>query len=173
MVKDNIKGTFDDPFEGIEIQDLVRSEHFLFKFSNLFQRQLILKEESEHYEIFSQNERDELLFLIFKALVLGGSLCQYENQLTPYLDVTRIFYKTLVRFKKKLKKNFMRFFFVNSAKKDAASNSVFIEGYAYEIEEIGKNRVKEKDHPQNFVYVTVSPGGRTVHVLANRWEKYW
>ena len=49
---------------------------------------------------------------------------------------------------------------------------MFIESYAYEIEEIGKNKVKEAGHPQNFVYVTVSPGGRTVHVLTNRWEKY-
>jgi len=59
-----------------------------------------------------------------------------------------------------------------SAKKDAASNSVFIESSAFEIEEIGKMKVKS-DHPQNFVYVIISPGGRTVHILENRWEKYW
>lgn len=73
-------------------------------------RQLILREESEHYDLFSQNERDELLFRIFKALVLGGSLCQFESQLPPYLEATKIFYKSLVKFKIEKNVVFLIFF---------------------------------------------------------------
>ena len=32
VVKDNIKGTFDDPFEGIEIQDLLRLYNYFILF---------------------------------------------------------------------------------------------------------------------------------------------
>lgn len=61
VVEDSIKRTFGDQFEEIEVVDLIR--------------EAILKEESEHYDVFDANERQELLFRVFKLLELGGSMC--------------------------------------------------------------------------------------------------
>ena len=61
-------------------------------------RELILKEESENYSIFDEMTRQEFLFKLFTHFVLGGSMCQYEDKFSPYLDMTKMFYKTIVRY---------------------------------------------------------------------------
>lgn len=37
----------------------------------------------------------------------------------------------------------------------------------------GGKSFKKGSHPQQVLYVVVSPSLRTVHVLANDWKKYW
>ncbi|XP_014209076.1 uncharacterized protein C11orf70 homolog [Copidosoma floridanum] len=64
-------------------------------------RAMILDEDNERYSLYGPEERDEFIFRLFEMLVLGGSLCQYEDELQPYLDVTRKIYKDLVRVEKK------------------------------------------------------------------------
>lgn len=54
-------------------------------------------EDSEKYEVFSLLEREEFLFCLFKHLCLGGSLCQYEDMIKPYLETAKLLYKDLVR----------------------------------------------------------------------------
>lgn len=58
---------------------------------------MLLDEESEEYNLYSKEERNEFMFQIFQILVLGGILCQYEDTLEPYLDVTKNIYKDLIR----------------------------------------------------------------------------
>ncbi|XP_006044857.2 cilia- and flagella-associated protein 300 isoform X1 [Bubalus bubalis] len=60
-------------------------------------RKVLLVEDSEKYEVFSQPEREEFLFCLFKHLCLGGALCQYEDVINPYLETTKLIYKDLVR----------------------------------------------------------------------------
>ncbi|KAM5224191.1 cilia- and flagella-associated protein 300 isoform 2-T2 [Hipposideros larvatus] len=63
-------------------------------------RKVLLVEDSEKYEIFSQPDREEFLFRLFKHLCLGGALCQYEDVLNPYLETTKVLYKDLVSVRK-------------------------------------------------------------------------
>lgn len=58
---------------------------------------MLLDEESEEYSLYSEDERKEFIFRIFQMLVLGGILCQFEDTLEPYLDITKKIYKDLVR----------------------------------------------------------------------------
>lgn len=58
---------------------------------------MLLDEDSEEYGLYTENERKEFVFRILQMLVLGGVLCQFEDTLQPYLDVTRSIYKDLVR----------------------------------------------------------------------------
>jgi len=58
---------------------------------------MLLDEESEEYNLYSEDERNEFVFRIFQMLVLGGTLCQFEDILQPYLDVTKSIYKDLIR----------------------------------------------------------------------------
>ncbi|OWK17864.1 hypothetical protein Celaphus_00008849, partial [Cervus elaphus hippelaphus] len=58
-------------------------------------RKVLLVEDSEKYEVFSQPDREEFLFCLFKHLCLGGALCQYEDVISPYLETTKLIYKDL------------------------------------------------------------------------------
>jgi hypothetical protein len=61
----------------------------------------MLVEDSEAYSVFSQDQRDEFLFHIFKRIVVGGSLYQYENTIELYLEMTKTFYKDIVSARKR------------------------------------------------------------------------
>lgn len=63
---------------------------------SLFHKVLLL-EDSDHYDIFSESDRKEFLFCLFKHLCIGGALCQFEDELGPYLETTKALYKDLVR----------------------------------------------------------------------------
>ena len=120
-------------------------------------KQALLVEESEAYSVFNQEQRDEFLFHIFKRIVVGGSLCQYENTIEPYLEMTKNFYKDIV-----------------SAAKDPESNKIYIRSVPVEILTIEKsNLYKKKNHPQNFFYVIIDPYQRYVHLWYHNWVPFW
>ena len=53
-------------------------------------------EDSDDYDLYNDGERDEFLFRLFKHLSLGGSICQFEDEVTPYLNMTKQLYKDLI-----------------------------------------------------------------------------
>ena len=61
---------------------------------------MLIDEECDEYNLYKGSEREELIFAIFQMLVLGGSLCQYEDVIQPYLDITKTIYKDLIRYEK-------------------------------------------------------------------------
>ncbi|XP_025070472.1 uncharacterized protein C11orf70 homolog [Alligator sinensis] len=63
-------------------------------------RKVLLLEDSDHFDLFSQSEREEFLFRLFKHLCLGGTHCQFEDVLDPYLETTKALYKDLVSVQK-------------------------------------------------------------------------
>ena len=60
--------------------------------------QCLLLEDSDNYDIFSEADRQEFLFVLFKHLCLGGAVCQYEDDIKPYMETTKLIYKDLVRY---------------------------------------------------------------------------
>jgi hypothetical protein len=64
-------------------------------------RECLLIEDSEHYCLFNESQRKELLLKIFQLLVIGGSFNQYEDLIQPYLDWTKRIYKSLVSVRKR------------------------------------------------------------------------
>uniref|UniRef100_A0A8C5QD62 Cilia- and flagella-associated protein 300 n=1 Tax=Leptobrachium leishanense TaxID=445787 RepID=A0A8C5QD62_9ANUR len=63
-------------------------------------RKVLLQEAFDKYDIFSPSDREEFLFLLFKHLCLGGSLCQFEDTIDPYVETTKSIYKDLLSVKK-------------------------------------------------------------------------
>lgn len=138
-----IKKDFDDYEEDIQISDKLK--------------QALLKDESEYYCAFSDEIRKEFLFHIFKRIVVGGSLCQYEDLIYEYLNMTKAFYKDLV-----------------NASKDSESKEIIIRSVCVEILDIEKQNIyKIKNHPQNFFYVIVDPYQRCVHLWYHKWMPFW
>ncbi|XP_075402613.1 cilia- and flagella-associated protein 300 isoform X1 [Tenrec ecaudatus] len=114
-------------------------------------RKVLLMEDSEKYEVFSQPEREEFLFCLFKHFCLGGTLCQYEDVLNPYLETTKLIYKDLVSVRKN-----------PQTKKIQITSSVF-KVTAYDS--AGMCYPSTKNHEQTFSYFIVDPIKRHVHVL--------
>ena len=114
-------------------------------------------EDSEPYCAFDEGIRREFLFHIFKRIVIGGSLCQYEDTVFEYLNMTKSFYKDLV-----------------SASKDPNSKEIYVRSTVIQVFEIEKQNIfKTKNHPQNFFYVIIDPYQRCVHLWYHKWVSFW
>ena len=80
---------------------------------------------------------------------------QYEDLITPYLDWTRALYKGLV-----------------NVRKNAETNDIFVETNVYRVKKI--DGCYEKSYnPQEVLYVIVNSNTRIVHVIYNKWVKFW
>jgi hypothetical protein len=78
-----IRKCFDEYYEDIQISDELRK--------------MLLIEDSDNYDMYTDKERNEFLFRLFKHLCLGAYCCQFEDEIKPYIDVARSIYKDLVR----------------------------------------------------------------------------
>lgn len=59
-------------------------------------RNMLLIEDSDKYTLYLENERDEFLFRMFRHLCIGGSLNQYEDNIEPYILMSKAVYKDLL-----------------------------------------------------------------------------
>ncbi|KAK3739647.1 hypothetical protein RRG08_010147, partial [Elysia crispata] len=96
---------FDKLFEGEIARESGEIKKCFDEFMNEFTisdnlRQMLLNEDSDVYCEFSEREREEFLFRVFSHLCLGGRLCQFEDNVNPYLEVTKAVYKDLISVQK-------------------------------------------------------------------------
>ena len=120
--------------------------------------------DENHETLFSEAERAEFLFRVFTHLALGGSMCQYEDTLSPYEDVAKAVYKSLVR-----------------AKKDGDTAAVATDVYsATAVVVAGATRERDclslfpvSNHRQNFCYLCVDPWRRHVTVWYHAHVPHW
>ena len=129
-----IKKTYQDPVNGVEIVDRLR--------------EALIMQESELYEIYSSEERQELLFVLLKLVVIGGNLNQYEDYLTPYREVVKELYKQVV-----------------SVRKDPSTSQMFADTHAYAVQAVDGETVHINDSDQNLHLVLVHPFTKTVIVM--------
>ena len=63
-------------------------------------RQVMIFEEYDDPDAWDVIHQDkyqlEFIFKLFQHISLGGSMCQYENNIKVYLDVIKVLYKDLV-----------------------------------------------------------------------------
>jgi len=115
---------------------------------------VMLLDDSDHYDIFSEEERSELLFKLFQHLTLGGPLNQYEDDIGPYFDTVKAFYKGLI-----------------SVGKDPKTSKVHVSSVACKLNggEGMFDFFPVPYHPQNFCYLVVNPTKREATVLYHAW----
>lgn len=120
-------------------------------------RESFLMEESESYEIWSSEDRNEFLFRILMHLSLGGGVCQYEDFISPYLEMTKSLYKDLL-----------------TVEKDPATSELKIVSRVYQLfNNSSLSLHSDEDHIQNFFYLIIDPRNRHVKVWQNRWRSFW
>ncbi|XP_021385077.1 cilia- and flagella-associated protein 300 [Lonchura striata] len=114
-------------------------------------RKVLLLEDSDHYDLFTQLDREEFLFCLFKHFCIGGTLCQFEDVVDPYLETTKAFYKDLVSVQK------------NPETKEIHIISTVFRVSAYDVN--GLCYPSNKSHQQTFAYLIVDPCKRHVNIL--------
>ncbi|KAI8811724.1 hypothetical protein BJ742DRAFT_736277 [Cladochytrium replicatum] len=102
--------------------------------------------------VFSAEDRKEFIFNVFKAIVLGGGVCQFDETVGDYLAVTKMIYKDLV-----------------SVTRDRVSNAMAVANYVYRVEGLIDTNNRDIElfpvcHPQNFFFLSIDPVKRVVSV---------
>jgi len=138
----HIKGRIEEDFEGVPILNLVR--------------EVILMDESELYDAFTEKERKEFLFRIFSHLIFGGASNQYEDHVEEYFKVTKEVYKDLL-----------------SVKKNDAGDVEVLSTVA-SVVSLGEGGVLfTKESPLNFFYVIHDPLTRHVRCWYFGFRPIW
>ncbi|KAI9141107.1 hypothetical protein BKA69DRAFT_427363 [Paraphysoderma sedebokerense] len=121
-------------------------------------RKTILDPCFDSYELFDDEERNEFIFHIFKRLVLGGTICQFEDEWTEYLETTKLIYKDLVR-----------------VQKERITSNLMIASHVYQIKNLESSVAPlfPMEHTQNFMYVSIDPVRRNVSVWYHASPSYY
>ncbi|OWF56688.1 uncharacterized protein C11orf70 homolog [Mizuhopecten yessoensis] len=150
-------------FDRLTDNDIVRENGAIRKcFDEFYQdftisdelRKLLLIDDSDNYCIYSDGEREEFLFCLFTHFCLGGKICQYEDNIDPYLEVTKQVYKELISVQKNSETKDLSI--ISSVFKVTASN----DGHMY--------YPADKPHNQTFSYLIVDPFKRHVTALYHK-----
>ncbi|KAJ3043621.1 hypothetical protein HK097_001707 [Rhizophlyctis rosea] len=131
--------------------------HDSFLISDQLRKCLLMPEEPS-YEAFSPTDRQEFIFHVFKALCLGGRLCQFEDFVEPYLECTKLIYKDLV-----------------SVTKNPTTGKLQVASQVYKIKNAttSVSPLFPIEHPQNFMYVSIDPVRRYVNVWYHASDTYY
>ncbi|XP_073790598.1 cilia- and flagella-associated protein 300 isoform X1 [Danio rerio] len=112
---------------------------------------LLLEADSEYHHIISPSDRQEFLFRLFKHMVLGGELCQYEDVIDPYIETVKIMYKDLV-----------------SVQKDTDTKEINVVTTVLKVsayDHSGLCYPSATENKQTFAYLCIDPCKRHVYVL--------
>ncbi|KAJ3391260.1 hypothetical protein HDU92_009120 [Lobulomyces angularis] len=126
-------------------------------------RKCLAMEASEVYPIFTQEERKEFIFHVFKSLCLGGKICQYEDNISSYLEATKLVYKDLI-----------------SVRKNAKTGDLEVSSHVFKIygfNQVSKSPLFPMDHPQNFCYLSIKgvdgKGAKVVDVFYHASDTFY
>eukprot|EP00470_Lotharella_oceanica_P015386 CAMPEP_0170187522 /NCGR_PEP_ID=MMETSP0040_2-20121228/41935_1 /TAXON_ID=641309 /ORGANISM="Lotharella oceanica, Strain CCMP622" /LENGTH=376 /DNA_ID=CAMNT_0010434579 /DNA_START=17 /DNA_END=1144 /DNA_ORIENTATION=+ len=120
-----IRGCFEDIIDDVSCNSLLR--------------QALLNEDHEQYDIFDDDERKELIFRLFRHMVIGGgTMCQYEDYLKPYLDTCKLLYKDLI-----------------SVCRNSSTGQVDVKTHAYQINEVDGITLFPLEHGLNTCFVCI------------------
>ena len=116
-------------------------------------RKLLLCEDEEEWDVFSAEERKELIFHVLKILAVGGGMNQYDDSIEPYLKLTKSVYKDLVT--------------VNKSSGGASQ----VASHTYDVSEVagGSASLFPRPGPHNFCLVSVDPVARHAKVWYAAW----
>ena len=71
-----IRKCYDNVIEGVTVSDLLHD--------------MLLNPDSDNLEVYSDEEKQEFLYDLFKSVVTGGSMCQFEDSWDPYLTAVKV-----------------------------------------------------------------------------------
>jgi len=137
-----IRKCMEEEYDGVTAGDLVR--------------EMLVNEDSENYYLYDDDERDELIFHIFKRLAIGGSMCQWEDKIQPYEKLAKGVYRNLLTVHKSK----------STGKVECSTIAVQVKGA-----DGFKLFPKESDH--SFCYVAIDGLKRSVTLWYHAFVPFW
>ena len=139
----HIRGCFEEVYDGVNVQDMLRD--------------MLVNEESENADLFSEKEKKELIYVLFKTLVVGGSMCQPDTRTERYMEMTKCLYRDLL-----------------TVYKAPTSGAVTVSGKVYQVRAVdGLDLHRNPDKPFNTFLVMVEPMRKEISVFKNDHVPYW
>jgi hypothetical protein len=116
--------------------------------------------DGEFSYLYDDDERSELLFELMRLLAVGGSMCQWEDYWTLYMDATKNLYKDLVR-----------------VQRNAHTGALQVSSLAFALESIQTSDASDKLFPtrnsHNRCLVVVDPASRSLTLLYAPFVPFW
>ena len=124
--------------------------------SNKLRLALLWEDDENYEEVHQEKYQNEFIFNLFQFLILGGSMNQYDDDVTEYLTETKNLYKDLV-----------------TVAKDQETGDVKTQCFVFKINGITSDngpKIEFDNHPQDFFYVIVDPLHWHVTCFTNKWS---
>eukprot|EP00753_Platysulcus_tardus_P017839 PLAT6576.2.p1 GENE.PLAT6576.2~~PLAT6576.2.p1 ORF type:complete len:269 (-),score=113.58 PLAT6576.2:84-857(-) len=140
---DRISRCLDDRVEGVTVSDALRD-------------MLVRGEESEWAGAFSEDDEKEVIYQLFKRLAIGGSMCQFEDCLQPYLTAVKGLYRDLM-----------------TVRKDVGGKSIRIHSWATKVEALEGCSLWDRESPHSLAMVVVDPLVKQATLLRIPFVAFW
>lgn len=149
---------------------------------------------SDFAGLFSEDDKQEFLYQLFRWLVLGGAMSQYEDKAAPYMEASKAFMKELLTVVKDEDKGGLRVassvFAVTELNLQPAKEeeegaaggaagggaSSAAAAAAMRKKALGQSQLLKlfpHDSPCNVCWVAIDPLKRTCSVLKAAWKPFW
>ena len=158
-----IRGCYEESYAGILVRKLkypsligIKLKYYCAKVADKL-KEMLLNSDSENANLFSESDQMELIFQIFKLLVIGGPLNQNDANITRYFEITKKVYKDL-----------LSVFKSSDTQEIKVANSVFRIVSFEGVELHGSS-----EHCANLMIVNVDPVKKTVLLLKNTFVSFW
>lgn len=130
-----IRGCYEETFDGITAGNKLQ--------------EMLLNPDSENSSVFSESDRNELIFRIFRTLAIGGGMCQPDTTTTRYLEMTQALYKDLL-----------------TVYRDSKTNEIVVAGKAFIMRQVqGLELFPHPDSPINQIILLVDPAKKQIVVF--------
>lgn len=139
----SINRMFEEDFDDVTVSDHLR--------------EMLVNEDSEHAYVYADEEKEEFLFHLLKLLAVGGTMMQYEDDVSPYLDCAKGIYKDFL-----------------TVYRNSGSGRVAIANHVYRVHSVGDHISlfpTQSDH--NMCLLSVDPIKKLVIVLYSARVPYW
>jgi cilia- and flagella-associated protein 300 len=139
----NIRGCFEETFDGIPVGDKVR--------------EMLVNEDSENACLFGEDDRKQLIYALFKIFAVGGSMCQADTSIERYLNMTKSFYREILTIYKDSKSGDVKIAGRVYCIKEVAGLDLFT----------------HPDNIHNALFVYVDPLKKQLVVVKKNFAPYW
>ena len=138
----HIRGTFNEEYDGIQVDDMLRD--------------MFVNPDSDNVDMYSDEEKSQLLYTLLKLFVVGGCMCQPETDIARYLEATRDLYKALL-----------------TVFKRDSDGALTVAGRCYNVTALDGASLHATDDARNSMIIIVDPKKNTCIVLKSTHKSFW
>jgi hypothetical protein len=139
---DVVRGCMDETFEGITVQDKLR--------------EMLINPDSENGCVYSEAQKSELIYHLLKLVVVGGAMCQAEDNFSEWREAVKKLYKDMVTVSKN------------------SNNAIVITSRAFIVDKWGDcGQIFKTKGVHNRYYVVADEKTGYVNVIYKPFVNFW